>query len=116
MNTENSGITAGSFGVVGLIFALQFFSEVPKVRKDIMQVRTFLIHSNKIYLPLSAIPNRIQSRMKGGDFSKQGINQKERTNHTKEETKQSSTTPTNTQKTNHTITIQKSSRLQQTSC
>ena len=34
----NSGITLASFGVVGGIFALQFFSEVPKVRRDIMQV------------------------------------------------------------------------------
>lgn len=34
----NSGITAASFGVVGGVFALQFFSEVPKVRRDIMQV------------------------------------------------------------------------------
>ncbi|KAL8824312.1 MAG: hypothetical protein Q9191_005135 [Dirinaria sp. TL-2023a] len=33
----DSGITAGSFGVVAGIFALQFFSEVPKVRRDIMQ-------------------------------------------------------------------------------
>ncbi|KAL2040486.1 hypothetical protein N7G274_006929 [Stereocaulon virgatum] len=31
--------TAGSFGVVGALFALQFFSEVPKVRQDICQVR-----------------------------------------------------------------------------
>ena len=31
------GITAASFGVVGGVFALFFFAEVPKVRKDIMQ-------------------------------------------------------------------------------
>ncbi|KAL6717263.1 hypothetical protein ACLMJK_005178 [Lecanora helva] len=31
------GITAGSFGVVGMIFALQFFSDVPKVKTDICQ-------------------------------------------------------------------------------
>lgn len=31
------GITLGSFGVVAGIFALQFFAEVPKVRKDILQ-------------------------------------------------------------------------------
>lgn len=31
------GITAGSFGVVGMVFALQFFSDVPKVRTDILQ-------------------------------------------------------------------------------
>lgn len=37
-NLENSGITAGSFSVVGIVFALQFFSEVPKVRTDILQV------------------------------------------------------------------------------
>lgn len=35
---SDSGITAGGFGAVAGIFALQFFSEVPKVRKDIMQV------------------------------------------------------------------------------
>lgn len=33
-----SGVTIGSFGAVAGIFALFFFSEVPKVRKDIMQV------------------------------------------------------------------------------
>lgn len=33
-----SGITAGSFGAVAGIFALFFFSDVPKVRVDIMQV------------------------------------------------------------------------------
>ncbi|MCJ1397263.1 hypothetical protein MMC11_000455 [Xylographa trunciseda] len=31
------GITAASFGAVAGIFALFFFSDVPKVRKDIMQ-------------------------------------------------------------------------------
>ena len=35
---HNSGITAASFGVVGAVFALQFFSDVPKVRTDICQV------------------------------------------------------------------------------
>jgi hypothetical protein len=30
-------VTAGSFGAVAGIFALFFFAEVPKVRKDIMQ-------------------------------------------------------------------------------
>ena len=40
---QNSGITAGSFAVVGGIFALQFFSEVPKVRNDILQVRLDLL-------------------------------------------------------------------------
>ena len=38
---DDSGITLGSFGVVGAIFALQFFAEVPKVRKDILQVSGF---------------------------------------------------------------------------
>lgn len=37
---HKSCITAASFGAVGGIFALQFFSEVPKVR-SIMQVRSF---------------------------------------------------------------------------
>ena len=32
-----SAATAGGFGVVAGIFALFFFAEVPKVRKDIMQ-------------------------------------------------------------------------------
>jgi len=31
------GVTAASFGAVAGFFALYFFSEVPKVRKDIMQ-------------------------------------------------------------------------------
>ncbi|CAL8580722.1 hypothetical protein XPA_006442 [Xanthoria parietina] len=31
------GITAGSFGVVAGVFALFFFADVPKVRRDIMQ-------------------------------------------------------------------------------
>ena len=38
LTKTNSGITLGSFGVVGAIFALQFFAEVPKVRNDILQV------------------------------------------------------------------------------
>jgi len=41
VNGIYSGITAGGFGMVGAIFGLQFFSDVPKVRKDICQVRTF---------------------------------------------------------------------------
>lgn len=42
-----SCITAASFGAVGGIFALQFFSEVPKVRTEIMQVRrSRAIHMN----------------------------------------------------------------------
>ena len=45
MKRKNSGITAGSFGFAGLMFALQFFSEVPKVRKDIMQVCAHLSSS-----------------------------------------------------------------------
>lgn len=36
-----SATTAGSFGAVAGVFALFFFSEVPKVRTDIMQVRLF---------------------------------------------------------------------------
>ncbi|KAI4108689.1 MAG: hypothetical protein L6R37_000853 [Teloschistes peruensis] len=32
-----NGITAGSFGIVGATFLLFFFSDVPKVRTDIMQ-------------------------------------------------------------------------------
>ena len=41
-NWRISGITAASFGAVGGIFLLQFFSEVPKVRRDIMQVRLWI--------------------------------------------------------------------------
>ncbi|KAI4287181.1 MAG: hypothetical protein L6R35_003559, partial [Caloplaca aegaea] len=36
-NIRYSGITAGSFGIVGAVFVLQFFADVPKVRTDIMQ-------------------------------------------------------------------------------
>ncbi|KAL8735161.1 MAG: hypothetical protein Q9166_001037 [cf. Caloplaca sp. 2 TL-2023] len=36
------GITAGSFGVVAGVFALFFFSDVPKVRTDIMQKLPFI--------------------------------------------------------------------------
>ncbi|MCJ1285287.1 hypothetical protein MMC26_004627 [Xylographa opegraphella] len=42
------GITAGSFGAVAGIFALFFFSDVPKVRKDIMQVRVLRL-SHRLY-------------------------------------------------------------------
>lgn len=35
--SPNSGITAASFGAVAGVFALFFFDEVPKVRRDIMQ-------------------------------------------------------------------------------
>lgn len=45
-----SGITAGSFGVVALIFGLQFFAEVPKVRKDILQVGSLVLVSSAVYL------------------------------------------------------------------
>lgn len=38
-----SGITAGSFGVVGGVFVLFFFADVPKVRRDIMQVGRLLL-------------------------------------------------------------------------
>lgn len=31
------GTTAAGFGIVAGIFAMQFFSDVPKVRTDIMQ-------------------------------------------------------------------------------
>lgn len=34
-----SGLTAASFGVAAGVFALFFFSDVPKVRNDIMLVR-----------------------------------------------------------------------------
>ena len=34
------GLTAASFGAAAGIFGLFFFSDVPKVRKDIMQVRS----------------------------------------------------------------------------
>ena len=44
----HSGITAASFGVVGAVFALQFFSDVPKVRTDICQVRLILSSIRKM--------------------------------------------------------------------
>lgn len=34
----NSGVTLGGFGGVAGFFALYFFSDVPRVRKDILQV------------------------------------------------------------------------------
>ena len=37
-NLFNSALTIGAFGVFAGIAALQFFSEVPKVRKDILSV------------------------------------------------------------------------------
>ena len=52
---RDSGITAGSFGVVGAIFALQFFAEVPKVRKDILQVGCL---SLLVFSPVSKEGNR----------------------------------------------------------
>lgn len=36
-----SGLTAASFGVAAGVFALFFFSDVPKVRNDILLVRIF---------------------------------------------------------------------------
>ena len=47
---DDSGITLGSFGVVGAIFALQFFAEVPKVRKDILQVSGFLLLMSLVWV------------------------------------------------------------------
>lgn len=38
----NSGTIAGSFGVAAGIFAVFFFGEVPRVRKDILQKLPFL--------------------------------------------------------------------------
>jgi hypothetical protein len=33
-----SGVTLGAFGGVAGVFAIFFFSDIPRVRKDIMQV------------------------------------------------------------------------------
>lgn len=49
-NTSFSGMTAASFGVVGAIAALQFLSDVPKVRTDICQVCTFLVALDVVFL------------------------------------------------------------------
>jgi len=35
-------VTLASFGVAGGIFALFFFADIPKVRKDIMQKMPFI--------------------------------------------------------------------------
>lgn len=43
MLCNHRGLTAASFGGVAGIFALFFFSDVPKVRKDIMQVGSYSI-------------------------------------------------------------------------
>lgn len=37
--TLNSGMTAGAFGGVFGLFALFFFGDVPRVKKDILEVR-----------------------------------------------------------------------------
>ncbi|KAF2145880.1 uncharacterized protein K452DRAFT_283176 [Aplosporella prunicola CBS 121167] len=37
MLTSHSGTTAAAFGGVAGVFALFFFAEIPRVRKDIMQ-------------------------------------------------------------------------------
>jgi len=35
---ENSGLTLGGFGAVTGFFAIYFFSDVPRLRKDVMVV------------------------------------------------------------------------------
>lgn len=50
-----SGITAGGFGLAGALFALQFFAEVPKVRTDICQVRTFTFQSGESHIKWTAV-------------------------------------------------------------
>ncbi|KAG0649413.1 hypothetical protein D0Z07_4118 [Hyphodiscus hymeniophilus] len=37
IDTQGHGITLGAFGGVAGVFALFFFSDIPRVRKDIMQ-------------------------------------------------------------------------------
>ena len=63
MESDNwySGITAGSFGAVAGIFALFFFSDVPKVRKDIMQVG--LQYSGEVYAGVLQNTNDGKQRM-----------------------------------------------------
>ena len=60
-----SAITAGSFGVVGAVFSLFFFADVPKVRTDIMQVGPLLLHSP---LNLYCISNGTQKLPLVGDY------------------------------------------------
>ena len=72
---DDSGITLGSFGVVGAIFALQFFAEVPKVRKDILQVSGFSVCSwLEFWLVLQPVENcgrRRKTRGEGEAVSEQ---------------------------------------------
>jgi hypothetical protein len=42
-NGKISGLNAGAFGGVAGLFALFFFSDVPRVKKDILQVRAHSI-------------------------------------------------------------------------
>ena len=55
----HSAFTVGAFGIFAGVAALQFFSEVPKVRKDIMEVRKLLQASAR-----SEWPQRIGSFQK----------------------------------------------------
>ena len=45
-----SGVTAGSFGVTAGIFLFFFASDIPKVRKDVMQVWSIPPHLAALYL------------------------------------------------------------------
>lgn len=45
LTLENSGGTLAAFGGVAGFFALFFFGEVPRVRKDILSVRGNMNHS-----------------------------------------------------------------------
>lgn len=62
MRERNSGITAASFGVAAGVFALFFFSDVPKVRDDIMLVCFFSPPSFLSSLPKSLREERERRR------------------------------------------------------
>lgn len=49
--TRNSGLTLGMFGGVAGIFALFFFSDVPRVRIDIMEKLPFIGERFKKEIP-----------------------------------------------------------------
>ncbi|KAL9118194.1 MAG: hypothetical protein Q9187_005265 [Circinaria calcarea] len=62
--TSTAGITAGSFGAVAGFFALFFFSDVPKVRTDIMQVGVMLSLFLSLYTAGYTLVRRLEAETK----------------------------------------------------
>jgi hypothetical protein len=47
---DNSGVTLGGFGGVAGFFAIFFFSDLPRLRKDVLQVRRTLQTGERAYI------------------------------------------------------------------